>query len=218
MIASSVPPQISGIGWRLTAGALLIYLSTAGGSLATEDAVVMFEQTRQMIDHHTFAVPVRVLGNPSQVGIDGRSYSPFGIGQSVYYLPFFLAGRVVKASGFAHSIPEDTLTKATVALGSTAAAAAVVGLSFVLAWRLTGDALASVGAAGLVAFGTLLWPYSKFGFNAPLAALGVTATVYFSSVAVSTGQRRAALLAGVSLSCALLTRHELMLMVIPLGG
>src|SRR5262245_14697518 len=218
MTASSVPAPISRLGWQLTAGALLVYLSTAGGSLATKDAVVMFEQTRQMVDYQTFAIPERLLGDPSYVGADGRSYSPFGIGQSVYNLPFFVFGRAARAAGFARSIPEDALMKAIVALGGTVAAAAAVGLSFLLAWRLTGDAPASVKAAAFVAFGTLLWPYSKFGFNAPLAALGVTGAVYFSPVAALTGQRRAALPAGISISGALLTRHELMLMLLPISG
>ena len=63
----------------------------------------------------------------------------------------------------------------------------------------------------VVAFGTLLWPYAKFGFNAALATAALTAGVY--GVAAGTADRRAWMVAagGAALGAALLTRHELLI-------
>jgi hypothetical protein len=216
MSSDALPMPVVRLAWRLTIGAALIYLATAGGSLGTKDAVVMFEQTRQLLDYGTFALPERVLGARQHVGTDGRSYSPFGIGQSIYNIPFFLAGRALWASGVGRSLPEEALTKAAVALGATIASAAIVGLSFVSAWRLASDASASLQAALLVGFGTLVWPYSKFGFNAPLAALAVLSAVHFAQCAAASNRTRTAALAGASLAAALLTRHELGFVGIPI--
>ena len=72
---------------------LATYVFTAGGSLTTTDAVVAFEVTRQLVDHRSIALPRDMLGNEAHRGRDGRYYSPFGITQSVFNVPFFVAGR-----------------------------------------------------------------------------------------------------------------------------
>jgi hypothetical protein len=46
-MAAPIPTRISGIAWRLTAGVRLIYVLTAGGSLAIKDAVVEFLGNRR---------------------------------------------------------------------------------------------------------------------------------------------------------------------------
>ncbi len=68
--------------------ALLVYVSTAGGSLATTDAVVAFDVTRNICEHGTLAMSGNLLGMDAHRGVDGRFYSPFGIAQSIYNIPF----------------------------------------------------------------------------------------------------------------------------------
>ncbi|MEO8071091.1 MAG: hypothetical protein ABI652_06790, partial [Acidobacteriota bacterium] len=105
----------------------------------------------------------------------------------------------------------DTIPKAAVAMASTVPAAVAVAFGFLLAWRLSANAEASLRAALALAFGTLLWPYGKFGFNAALACAALSSGVY--GVGVGTLTRRIGLLAagGAALGFAMLTRHELSL-------
>ena len=88
------------VGASLFGLVLAIYLFTAGGSLTTTDAVVAFAVTRQLVEHRSVALPRDMLGNEAHRGKDGRYYSPFGIAQSLFNVPFFVAGRVAaRATG-----------------------------------------------------------------------------------------------------------------------
>jgi hypothetical protein len=196
-------------GGFVLAAALALYLGTSGGSMATTDAVVTFDLTKGLVERHSLALSGNLLGLESMRGTDGRYYSPFGIVPSVYNVPFYLAGRCVGAAVGRGLGSPDTLPKAVVTLGGAVAAALVVWATFLLAWRLCGTARGACIAAGLLATGTLLWPYSKFGFNQPLAALFVV----LAAVALLQGVREewwpAGTWAGVWTGLALLTRHEL---------
>ena len=108
-------------------GAGLVYLATAGGSLATEDAVAMYEEGKSILDRGAVSVPASV-STPQWRGGNGSYYTPFGIGQPLYDIPFIAAGRAVsRATGLTLGSP-DAVPKAFVALGSAFAAAAAVAI------------------------------------------------------------------------------------------
>ncbi len=195
--------------------ALLVYGATAGGSLATTDAVVTFDVTRNICEHGTLAMSGNLLGMEVHRGVDGRYYSPFGIAQSVYNIPFYLAGRAAQRSLGVRFGKADSVTKAAVALGGTVAAAACVALTFLLALEVSGLVPVGLGAAGLFAFATVFWPYAKFGFNVPLA----TCCLLAGTLAVRAGVRRRTgtmmAAAGLCFGAGMLTRHELGVVVLP---
>jgi hypothetical protein len=212
--------------WRplggVTAGlvfgaALALYIGTSGGSMATTDAVVTFDVTKGLVERHSLALSGNLLGLESMRGADGRYYSPFGIVPSLYNVPFYLAGRQLRAAVGVGLGSADTLPKAAVTVGGAVAAALVVWATFLLAWRLYGKARGAFIAAGLLAAGTLLWPYSKFGFNQPLAALFVV----LAALALLRGVRRewspGGTWAGVWTGLAMLTRHETGLLAVALA-
>ena len=103
----------------------------------------------------------------------------------------------------------DALPKAAVALGSTLPAAISVALAFLLAWRLSSDLRASLLAAAALAFGTLLWPYAKFGVNAALATAALTGAVYGIGIGGLTSRRGVLAAGGGALGVAWLMRHEM---------
>ncbi|MEI6667394.1 MAG: glycosyltransferase family 39 protein [Acidobacteriota bacterium] len=206
------------LGILVAALALTVYLGTSGGSLASSDAVATFDVTRQIVEHGTVALSSDVVGNAAYVGSDGRSYSPFGLLQSFWNVPFYLAGRVVASALPVRTVSVDMLTKAAVALGNAWAAALAVWLTWLLANWLSGSARTGTMAAVITAFASALWPYSKFGFNVPLAAALLLAVVYHALQAADTGRRRYACAAGLMCGLALLTRHELILAAVPSMG
>jgi hypothetical protein len=200
---------------HLFVASLLLYAGTSGGSLSSTDAVVTFEVTRGLVERGSVALPGNILGLDANRGLDGRYYSQYGIGQSIYNIPFYLAGRTVQRVTGVHVGKDDSLTKAAVALGSAVAAAGTVATMFVLAWMISGDARASVVAAIACAVGSLLWPYARVGFNAPLAAwilTGATACLY---AGVARQRPRLILLAGILVGAGCLTRHEFALTAVP---
>ena len=201
-------------GWLVFAATVLVYASTAGGSLTTTDAVVTYQVTQRLVEERTFALPE---GSAFDVprGIDGRHYAPFGIAQSIYNIPFFLVGRIAQSVTGLQVGGQDTLPKAAVGFGNLVPAAAAVWVAYLFAWRLTSHIRHSVLAALALAFGSLLWPYSKFGFNAPLATLTLLGATYHLWVGTRTEYDRSLLWSGLLLGAAVLTRHEMILAVGP---
>ena len=195
---------------RLSIVVWIVYAVTAGGSLATADAVAMLEQAKSIVDRGALDIPA-VWSLEEWRGRDGRYYSPFGIAQSVYDIPWLLTGRSIpKVIG--RRLPDpDALAKALVAFGNSFVTAAAVGFAFLLAVSISNDRRASVAAALVLAFGTLLWPYSKYGFNAPLVTLGLTVGAYGFVAGTMTASVPTLLLGGVGFGLALLTRHEMIL-------
>jgi hypothetical protein len=197
---------------------LAAYVFFAGGSLTTTDAVVAFEVTRQLVEHQSVALPRDMLGNQAHRGADGRYYSPFGITQSIFNVPFFVAGRIAaRVTGLSIG-RADAIEKATVALGNTVAMAACLWVFYLFAQRLAPSTRAAAVTTLVAAFATPLWPYSKFGFNAPLAALFVTAACYCAWNVTRSDRPTSAAWIGWWLGLALLTRHELPVLILPLAA
>ena len=96
-------------------GALALYLLTAGGSLTSTDAVVTFDLTSSIVERHSIALSGNVLGLDANRGVDGRFYSQYGIGQSLYNIPFYVAGKVATRIAPRRIGKPDTLLKASVA-------------------------------------------------------------------------------------------------------
>jgi len=74
------------------------------------------------------------------------------------------------------------LSKAVVALGVTIPCAVSAAFTLLLALRLSGHLRSAAVAALMLAFGSLVWPYSKYGFNAGLAGAALTIGAYGLSV------------------------------------
>ncbi len=155
-------------GWLLAA-VWLCYLTTAGGSLTSTDAVYIFELTRAIVEDGSIALSPEL--DPPDQGIDGRYYSQWGIGHSLYGIPSFVAGGIAEGIVGTDRLPRYTVSKALFAVSSTVPAAACVALCFLLAWSMTADARGAAVSALALGFGTLLWPYSQIGFNQPLASV-----------------------------------------------
>jgi hypothetical protein len=206
------------IGGLLFALSLTIYLATAGGSLTTTDAVVTFDVTRSIVEHHSVAMSGNLLGQEAERGRDGRYYAPFGLAQSLYNVPFYVAANaVMRATGF-HIGKSDSLPKAFVALGQTLISALIVVEIFRCALLVTGDAGASALAALTLAFASVLWPYSRFGFNQPLACLSLLAAVRCAIVGLRRDRAASLLASGCWLALSLMTRHEMAIAAIPIAA
>jgi hypothetical protein len=196
---------------------LAVYLATTGGSLATSDALMMFDVTRNLVQHGSLSASSNLLGWEHNRGVDGRFYSQFGIGQSIYNVPFYLAGARLEAAAGHHIGRPDTVTKAAVAAGSAVAAALSVWIGLLFAYALTGSLSGAIYAAAALAFGTLLWPYAKFGFNQPLATFCLLAATYAVWRGVNTDRTSWFAAGGLGLAAGLLTRHEFVLAAMPLA-
>ncbi|MAG70464.1 MAG: glycosyltransferase family 39 protein [Vicinamibacterales bacterium] len=193
-----------------------VYLTTTGGSFATD--LASYEVTKNLVQRGSFAMSYNVLATEAERGVDGRYYAPVGLAHPVFGIPFYVASRLIQRVSGVHIGKPETLDKAAVVVGSAVAAALCAPLAFLFAWRLTGSMTGSLTAAFGLAFGTTLWPYSKFGFNAPLATCGLLAATLCSWIGVREERPAVLVVGGAFLGAALLTRHEMGVMAIPIGG
>jgi hypothetical protein len=174
--------------------------------------------TRSIVDRGSVALSGNLLGSAAHQGQDGRYYSPFGIAQSVYNVPFYVAAKVVVAASGIRIGKEDSLLKAAVALGETLIGAMLVVIVFRFGCDVTGDPHAAALGSLWLAFGTVLWPYAGFGFNQPLGAAAMIAGIFAAYRGLARARRGALVIAGVWMAVALLTRHELALAVLPIAA
>ncbi len=210
-----MPADVSRSGRLVFLLALVVYLATTGGSMATD--IMSFEVTKGIVDRGTVAMSYNVFQMDAHRGVDGRYYSPYGIGHPIFSIPFYAAARAAeKATGLGLGKPE-VLPKAGFVVGSAFAAALAVWVAFLFAWRLSGDLAGSIWTAIGIAFGTLLWPYAKFGFNAPLGTFCVLWGLYGAWVGTRCNRPLLLIVGGSGLGAALLVKHELALVCLPIA-
>jgi len=203
------PPAVRRTGRLVLSAALSLYVATTGGSMATD--IMSYEVTKGMVERRSVAMSFNVHDMDAHRGLDGQYYAPYGIGHALYAIPFYAAGRVAESAIGSRIARADAVRKAAFVGGSAVAAALVVWIVFWFAWRLAGDRRAAALTALTVGFGTLLWPYAKYGFNAPVAALAVAAGVYGVWLGTRADRAGALWAGGACLAFAGLVRHELAL-------
>ena len=210
-----MPSEVRRTGHLVLLLALAAYLATTGGSMATD--IMSYEVTKNIVDHGTVAMSYNVFQMEAHRGADGRYYAPYGIGHAMYSVPFYLTARLAeRATGLALGKP-DVLPKAGFVVGSAFASALAVWVVFLFAFRISNDVRAAVRTATAVGFGTILWPYAKFGFNAPLATLCLLFGTYGTWVGARLDRPGMLALGGAGLGAAILVRHELALACLPIG-
>jgi hypothetical protein len=91
-MTSAPDRRLRRIAATLAGAVSLVYVTTAGGTMATGDGVAMLEAARSLIDRGALDVPP-AQSSAAWRGVDGRYYTPFGIGQSLFDVPFVPAGR-----------------------------------------------------------------------------------------------------------------------------
>lgn len=130
-----------------------------------EYSIQRLEETRSIIENFDLSIPESF--SIGVKGIDGRSYSLYGLGWHVLAVPFYLMGKYVFHS------PE---------LGVAFISPFTGGLAVVLVYLFTsslGYSKRSSLITGLCfGFGTLLWPYSKSPGDGCLEALFILLSVY----------------------------------------
>ena len=202
-------------GLLVFAFSLSLYVATSGGSMATD--TMSYEVAKNIVEHGSVAMSYNVHDMEAHCGVDGRYYSPYGIGHPIYGIPFYLVGRTIEQwSGFSTAKPE-IFRKAAFVLGSAIAAALTVWIAFWFALRVGGDVKDATYSALTLGFATLLWPYAKFGFNAPLATLCGLAGTYATWAGVRSGRSGMQWLGGAGFAGALFVKHELVLVAVPLA-
>ncbi len=220
--------------WILFAVCLLVYTLTAYGGVRSTDSEIVFRTAESLADEGSFAVDEGVLweGFGLARGKDGRSYSIFGPTQSLMLVPFILGAEAIDAPEWIHRFPvplhpshqvgqglfyyvgsvdpvewHPHALRAAVSVFNILVSSLAVVLFWIIIRTLGHSSRTATLTSVLLAFGSLLWPYSGTFFSEPLATLMVLLSFL---LLLSKGQdagdlsptRRSAFISGVFLGVA----------------
>jgi hypothetical protein len=205
---------------------MLAYLLTASGRIDSGDGMIIFAVGQSLFEdlNVTVAPPDlnrvvldpqgRPLGKLADLGIEdgysirgrgGYYYSPTGIGQSLFLLPFLALGKLA-ASMKLFGPPEWTMQFVTSMFLNPLVSACSGLLVCLIGRRLSFPPALSVALAIIYAFGTMTWVYAKSFFSDPLVTLSLLLSFY-SLLSYKDNQRGAWLwIGGASLGLAALTK------------
>src|SRR5215510_13407947 len=90
-----IPEQRATAGLGVFAAVLGLILCTGSGHLSVQDEVGLYHMTASVVASGGFDVPRYVNTGGGFVGLDGRYYTPFGIGQPLLGAPLLAWARAV---------------------------------------------------------------------------------------------------------------------------
>lgn len=190
-----------GTGFWLFLFLVAVYLLSYSGVFHSIDEVSAAAMTESLVKHGrvtTDQIWWSQRWTPSQgrMGPDGHLYSKKGVGWALLGAPFYLLTLRLPAVGTV-----DGLMLAN-ALVTALTGWLVYSCVLQLGYRPSVAALTALGYG----LGTMAWPYAKYFFSGPLAALGLVAGLWGLLNAGQTGRARYAALAGSGLGVALLAK------------
>jgi len=192
----------------LCVGLFLVYVALSSGA-DTSEGLIHYQLTQQILMHHriSFDKPL-----PSSLrGPDGKFYLQHEIGNSLWMMPTVvfgdLSGAVLRRLSIFHLDKSDRLALFLIVFNAAFYVAVSCMACYYIATRGYGVSRRIAFAAALIlAFGSLMLPYSKNLFDGVAAGTFLTIAVCLVLPARSSRDRRFSFLCGVAIGLSLITR------------
>ncbi len=204
---SSVDHFDTRLAAMLAAGVLCIYLATARFFIDNTDGENMFLATEALLRGDVWLGLGLAQDWRKVWGWDGPPYLPHGLGQPIAAIPFYLAGEI--AARLAPAVSPAIIKRAAVTTSVPLVSAWLVGLLYWFIRQLGYARREAALAAATYGLATMAWPYAKYFFSEPLAALLALAVLYYIWHGARTGHVSFAFVAGSLAGFMGLTRHFL---------
>lgn len=191
------PRSLSGRAWATGLFLFAVYWLTASGAFHSIDEHAVFAVSRNLVLHGEWDQSTLFWGEPysaqARVGLDGETYSKYGIGHSLLVAGPLALARLVPGATFGSS-----------AMMLNGVATALTGTLLVLVvGRLGYSERVGVSVGLLFGLATFAWVYAKTMFSEPIVGLCWTAAVW---LLLGTSDPRRIFLAGTALALAIAVR------------
>ncbi len=194
---------------------LCIYALTAGGHYGGDGfwnyltAQSLMRDGDLVISDESFTLP-EMQKHLNAVTSSGRQYSKYGPGMPLAEIPFYAIGLLL--TGIFPNIPADYLTMFTTSMTNVVISALWVLFFYFIIQSFNYPPSTTKWLTGAFALGTMVFPYSGYGYPEPLVGLGLLIATH-SLIKRSPSP----ILAGIGFAIAILTKfYTLILLPIPL--
>jgi hypothetical protein len=146
--------------WSAILICVVVYLFTAKGYIEVSDTTYSLQTAEAILDHGQINIPY--ADSATLRASDGRSYSKYGFGLPLYYLPFVEVGRTISA---VTKLPREEMIWFLISFANIPFVAVAL-LFFAKLLRLLG--ISEICAAFLVlglGLGSLTWRYAVYDFS-----------------------------------------------------
>src|SRR3990170_1981025 len=143
-----------------------VYFISLSTFFAIDQYISRYEVTKSIAERFEVSIPE---GSPTSIkGVDGRTYSLYGLGWPILAVPLYMMGKIFGHYPVTH-----------VFLLNTLAGSATVTLVFLFSIALGYSRRSSLVVAIFYGFGTFAWPLAKHPFDHIVETLFVLLSVYF---------------------------------------
>jgi len=153
-----------------------LYVLSMGGHGYGGVGTTTYDVTRSILLHRSFAISQVPWG---KFGSNGRFYAQYGIGHSLYNIPFYSLGHVLTKQFPALSPQYDRITMFSTLLGQPFISALTCSLLFLFCRRLGYSSKISTQCALLYGAGTQVWMYAQLDFSEPILTFFLLGTAYW---------------------------------------
>lgn len=162
-----------------------LYLLSMGGHGYGGVGTTTYNVTRSILLEKSFAIPQAPWG---KFGSDGQFYAQYGIGHSLYNIPFYAIGHFLTKLFPALSSQYDRITMFTTLLGQPFISALTCVLLFCLCRKLNYSTTASLCCTFFYGLGTQVWMYAQLDFSEPILTFFLFGAVYWAYVSDKTSE------------------------------
>lgn len=185
---------------------LSLYLLTASGHFYVADEALMILVTQSIVENHNFSIPKGLPYTSAIIGKDENLYSPTGIGQSIFVIPFYFLGKLLdKYLNLSHL--NINISLFSISLFNSFITALTVLILFLFGLHFF-SSKTSLILAFFYGLGTYAWPYSKYFFNQPISALFSLISVFSIYLYSKSQLSRHIFFCGLFLSLSFLVRID----------
>jgi hypothetical protein len=142
-----------------------VYFISLSTFFAIDQYISRYEVAKSIVERFDLSIPE---GSEGVTGIDGKTYSLYGLGWPILAVPLYMIGKVFGHYSFTN-----------VFLLNPMAGSATVTLVFLFSIALGYSRRSSLVVAIFYGFGTFAWPMAKHPFDHTVETLFILLSVYF---------------------------------------
>ncbi|MEW5694062.1 MAG: hypothetical protein AB1765_12300, partial [Candidatus Hydrogenedentota bacterium] len=147
------------------------------GHIYSLDEEVTFQTARSIVENFSTDIEHTEKNHfYCKKGVDNKYYSKFGIGFSLFLVPFIITGKFIS---IIFGLKQTNLLYFVSSFANIIVISLIVAVFCLLVWNISKNRKISIILSLTLGFSTFLMPYGRTLFNDPFCLLNLTLSIYF---------------------------------------